>query len=56
MPIKLGKKMVEANTVVMIAVYMLFPFFSVLGRMDSGVRARPNTLGLSVISRQCRRF
>jgi hypothetical protein len=38
MPMKLGKKMVEAKTVVTIAVYMVISFFGVLGRVTGSAR------------------
>jgi hypothetical protein len=45
MPMKLGKKMVEARTVVTIAVYIVF-LFGVLGRDNPGVRAMPKLVGV----------
>jgi hypothetical protein len=42
---KLGKKMVEARTVVTIAVYIVF-LFGVLGRDNPGVRAMPKLVGV----------
>jgi hypothetical protein len=46
MPMKLGKKMVDARTVVTIAVYMVFSFFGVLGRGCRECTLCPIRLGL----------
>jgi hypothetical protein len=50
MPMKLGKKMVEAKTVVTIAVYMVISFFGVLGRVTGSARYA-QYVGLSVVCR-----